>query len=132
MSELLPEIVWREIEPLLPPPPPPSPKGGRPPVSHRQALTGIVFLLKTGLPWQMIPKELNCGSGSTCWRRFQEWTAAGIWPRVHEKLLGLLGRRRQVDLSRVVVDSASVRAQKGGAIRGRTPPIGPKKAANAM
>ena len=64
MAELVSDELWKQIEPLLPPLPPRSPKGGRPPVEHRPALTGIVFVLKTGIPWQDLPTELGCGSGS--------------------------------------------------------------------
>jgi transposase len=46
------------IAPLLPEPTP-SPKGGRPPVPHRACLEGIIFVLKTGMPWQMLPTELG-------------------------------------------------------------------------
>ena len=65
MAELVSDELWRQIEPLLPPLPPRSPKGGRPRVEHRPALTGIVFVLKTGIPWQDLPTEMGCGSGST-------------------------------------------------------------------
>jgi transposase len=75
MAELVSDELWNQIEPLLPPLPPRSPKGGRPRVEHRPALTGIVFVLKTGIPWQDLPTEMGCGSGSTCWRRFADWAA---------------------------------------------------------
>ena len=55
MAELVSEALWKQIEPLLPAEPEPSPKGGRPRVSNRQALAGIVFVLRTGVPWQSIP-----------------------------------------------------------------------------
>ena len=48
-KELLPDALWARIAPLLPPEPP-KPKGGRPRVSDRAALTGILFVLKTGIP----------------------------------------------------------------------------------
>jgi len=65
---LLTDVLWAHIEPLLPSLRP-QPKGGRPPVPHRAALTGILFVLKTGLPWEYLPKEMGCGCGMTCWRR---------------------------------------------------------------
>lgn len=49
-KELLPDALWLRIAPLLPPEAP-KPKGGRPRVSDRAALTGILFVLKTGIPW---------------------------------------------------------------------------------
>jgi hypothetical protein len=52
-------------------PEPPKPKGGRPRIVDRAALTGIRFVLKTGLPWADLPQELGCSSGVTCWRRLR-------------------------------------------------------------
>ena len=129
--ELLPDELWNEIEPLLPPPPPPSPKGGRPPVDNRAALRGIIFVDRTGIPWQMLPTDVFGVSGSSCWRRFHEWTVAGIWPAVHGRLLNRLGKCGGVDLARAVVDSQSVRAVKGGRTRDRTPRTAANAGANA-
>ena len=132
MAELVSDELWEQIEPLLPPLPPPSPKGGRPPVQHREALAGIIFVLRTGIPWQALPTEMNCGSGSTCWRRFSEWTRLSVWSKLHTLLLTALGKAGAVNLERAVIDSASVRAVFGG----RTPVpirrIVRKQAANAM
>jgi transposase len=126
---LVPDRLWNEIEPLLPPEPA-KPKGGRPRVPDRACLTGIVYVLRTGMAWRLVPAELGCGSGVTCWRRLREWTAAGVWPRIHHKLLGVLGRRGKLDASRGVMDSASVRAVLGGDTLARTPRIVRRMAAN--
>lgn len=128
---LVPEEFWKEIEPLLPPLPP-RPKGGRPPVPNRNALVGIVFVLRTGAPWSLLPQELGCGSGVTCWRRLRDWTALGIWPAIHHRLLNVLGRGGQVDLSRAVIDSQSVRAVFGGTTPVRTLRTERKRAASGM
>lgn len=128
---LLPDALWIEIEPLLPREQP-KPKGGRPRVPDRDCLVGIIFVLKTGLPWRLLPTELGCGSGVTCWRRLRDWTQAGIWPRVHAKLLRLLGRRGQIDRTIGVIDSASVRAVFGGHTRDLIPRIGPKRAVSVI
>ena len=130
MSELVPNALWKEIEPLLPKHAA-SPKGGRPPVSDRACLTGIVFLLKSGLPWNMLPPEMGCGSGVTCWRRMRDWTRQGVWPEVHRRLLRRLGKRGSIRLSRAVIDSASVRALFGGLTPDRIPRTAPKEAVNA-
>lgn len=127
---LVPDRLWKEIQPLLPPERP-KPHGGRPRVPDRACLTGIVYVLRTGMPWRLVPSELGCGSGVTCWRRLRDWTAAGVWPRIHHKLLEALGRRGQIDASLTIMDSASVRAVLGGTTRGPTPRIEPRKAANA-
>jgi len=126
---LVPDRLWTEIQPLLPREPP-KPKGGRPRVPDRACLTGIVYVLRTGMPWRFIPKELGCGSGVTCWRRMRDWTEAGVWSRIHRKLLGVLGRRGGIDASLVVMDSASVRAVLGGRTRDPTLRMGRKKVAN--
>ena len=130
-AELLPEDLWVEVEPLLPPPPPPSPRGGRPPVDNRDALRGIIFVNRTGISWQMLPTEVFGVSGSSCWRRFDEWTKAGIWPELHRRLLDRLGKAGGVDLGRVVVDSQSVRALRGARTPAPTPPTARRTAASA-
>ena len=124
---LLPDGLWAIIEPLLPEYEP-SPKGGRPPITHRQALTGILFVLKTGLPWEWLPRELGCGSGMTCWRRLRDWNKADIWHRLHTLLLDRLGAADRIDWSRASLDSASLRAKKGGRRPGPTRPIGARPA----
>src|SRR5712675_2438198 len=86
---LLPDGLWAIIEPMLPPHRP-GPKGGRPRLPDRAALTGILFVLKTGLPWEDLPAEMNCGSGMSCWRRLRDWQAAGVWKALHEVLLAEL------------------------------------------
>ena len=132
MAELVSDELWKQIEPLLPPDRKPSRKGGRPGVANRQTLTGVVFVLKTGIPWQSLPKEMKCGSGSTCWRRFAEWTALAVWSKLHALLLSSLGKAGAIHLERAVVDSASVRAVFGGRTPARTRPTAPKRAVNAM
>lgn len=116
-AELLPGSLWEEVQPLLPPRPPPSPKGGRPPVDDRAALQGILFVDRYGIPWQALPADLFGASGSSCWRKLRDRTAAGVWPGLHERLLNRLGKAGGVDLGRVVVDGQSVRAKRGA----RTP-----------
>src|SRR5215467_14517906 len=114
MTALVPDKLWKEVEPLLPKRTA-SVKGGRPPVSDRACLAGIIFVLKSGLTWNMLPLEMGCGSGVTCWRRLRDWTQASIWPEVHRRLLRRLGKRGSLRLSRTVIDSASMRAVFGGA-----------------
>lgn len=117
---LLPEPLWLLVEPLLPPHPP-RPHGGRPPVSHRQVLTGILFVLRTGIPWDYLPRELGCGSPSTLWRRLRDWQQAGVWQAIHHALLGWLARLDGVDWSHALVDSSSVRAVGAGEATGPSP-----------
>ncbi len=114
-KKLVTDELWEVIEPLLPEEPP-KPKGGRPRVDDRAALTGILFVLKSGIPWEMLPQEMGCGSGMTCWRRLEEWHEAGVWEELHRILLDRLGKADEIDWERASLDSASVPAS-GGAKR---------------
>jgi transposase len=73
---LLPDRLWDLVEPFLPILPR-RPQGGRPRVSDHACLTGIVFVLRSAIPWQMLPQELGCGSGMTCWRRLARLATGG-------------------------------------------------------
>jgi len=117
-KELLPDAFWARIAPLLPPEPP-KPKGGRPRVSDRAALTGILFVLKTGIPWEYLPAEMGCGSGMTCWRR------------LHQVLLEELAQADRIDWDRAALDSAAVPAP-GGKKRARTQRIAANRARSAI
>src|SRR5215216_48427 len=119
-SNLVPDDLWVAIEPLLPEQSP-KPQGGRPQIPDCAALGGIVFVLRTGCPWRLLPKELGCGSGTTCWRRLRDWQAAGVWERLHTTLLNWLGDAGAIDWSRASVDSISVRAKRGGDDTGPNP-----------
>src|SRR3954453_17872252 len=114
---LVPDDLWTVIEPLLPPERP-RPKGGRPPLPHRAALTGILFVLKSGIPWEMLPPEMGCGLGMRCWRRLRDWQAAGVWERLHRVLLDRLGRAGAIDWGGDDVDGASVPDRRGPRRRG--------------
>src|SRR6266516_3758534 len=119
-AALLPDPLWDLVEPFLPIPPR-RPQGGRPRVSDRACLTGIVFVLRSGIPWQMLPPELGCGSGMTCRRRLRDWQLAGVWDLIHFGLLDWLARDNQIDWSRAVVDSCSIRAVYGEDQTGANP-----------
>jgi transposase len=129
-KELVSEELWEAIEPLLPSEPP-KPKGGRPRVPNRAALAGIVFVLKSGVPWEMLPQEMGCGSGSTCWRRLEEWQEAGVWEKLHRVLLDRLGEADKIDWERASLDSASVPAKRGASEPARTRRIRANRARSA-
>ena len=126
---LLSDQLWAIIEPLLPPQVP-SPKGGRPPVPHRAVLTGILFVLKTGIGWEDLPIELNCGCGMTCWRRLRDWQLDGTWQKIHAVLLEQLDDAGRLDWSRCVIDTSSVRAVFGGRMSVLHPRIAGKMGAS--
>lgn len=112
---LLDDDLWNLIEPILP-----KPKRrrrrypGRKPISNRQTLSGVLFVLKTGIGWEYLPLEMGCGSGMTCWRRLRDWQRRGIWTKLHRLLLDKLREADKIDWSRAVVDSMLVRAVFGG------------------
>ena len=111
-KELVSDELWEFVEPLLPEEPP-KPKGGRPRLDDRAALTGILFVLKSGIPWEMLPQEMGCGSGVTCWRRLKEWQEAGVWERLLSVLLDRLGGDDQIEWERASLDSAIIPAKRG-------------------
>src|SRR3982750_3652009 len=108
---LVPDELWRVVRPMLPPHRRNPGRRGRPPVDDRAALTGIVFVLKTGIPWEYLPREMGCGSGMTCWRRLRDWQGGGVWARLHRALLDELGQAGLIDWERASADSASVPAK---------------------
>src|SRR5512136_2912480 len=128
---LIDDALWSVIEPLLPAEKP-KPKGGRPRVGNRATLTGILFVLKTGLPWEMLPQEMGCGSGMTCWRRLQAWHTAGVWEQLHRVLLERLQGAKQLDWSRAVLDAALVPAPKRGRAPARIQRIAANRARSAI
>ena len=101
------------IEPLIPQKARRRRFPGRKRLDDRAALSGVVFVLKTGLAWEDLPQELDCGSGMTCWRRLREWLAAGVWDRLHLALVKRLDGAGKIDWSRATVASSSVRAVLG-------------------
>lgn len=118
---LVSDELWAIIAPLLPPERA-KPKGGRPRrISDRAALTGILFVLKSGIPWEMLPQELGCGSGMTCWRRLHNWQRVGVWKRLHHRLLQRLSDAGRIHWERASLDSASVPAPGGGEQTGKDP-----------
>lgn len=114
------ERLWIILAPLLPKEPP-KPKGGRPRCSDKHALRGILFILETGIPWEKLPRELNCGSGMTCWRRLRQWQAAGVWDRLQLALLSELNRAKKFKWDRFCIDAGSVPSPRGAKRQGQIP-----------
>lgn len=127
----IPIALWKRIESLIPQVKP-SPKGGRPRLSDQQALNGIIYVLRTGIPWEELPGELGYGSGMTCWRRLRDWQVSGVWHRLHQVLLAELRRADTLDMSQASLDAASVASPRGARIQGQTQPIAANSAANGI
>ena len=100
-------------------------------MDNRAALSGIIFVLKSGMPWEMLPQEMGCGSGVTCWRRLCEWQEAGVWQRLHQVLLDRLGEADQIEWERASLDSASIPAKRGAQKPARIRRIKEKRARSA-
>jgi transposase len=127
---LLPDELWRIVEALIPPEKA-RPKGGRRPIPARNALIGILYVLRTGIPWEYLPRAVADCSGMTCWRRLHAWQEAGVWQAIHRAMLDRLGKANEIDWSRACVDSASVRAQKGAMRPAPIRPIAARRVASA-
>jgi transposase len=119
---LLDDGLWERIQPL---PQPPRPCRfhfpGRKRLDDHKVLTGILFVLKTGISWEELPCELGCGCGMTCLNRLKEWHRAGVWKRLHQLSLSELRQTDQIDWSRATADAAFARALGGGADTGPNP-----------
>ncbi len=110
---LVSDELWGFVRPLIPGVQRRHRYPGRKRIDDRKVLTGILFVLKTGIAWELLPQELGCGSGMTCWRRLREWQEAGVWQRLHELLLAKLREADKIDWSRAIVDSSHLPAVLG-------------------
>jgi transposase len=110
---LVSDELWEIVQPLIPKVKRRYRYPGRKRIDDRSVLTGILFVLQTGIPWEYLPQEMGCGSGMTCWRRLREWQQAGVWQRLHELLLAKLNEADRIDWSRAAIDSSHVRAFGG-------------------
>jgi transposase len=115
----VPDGLWELIEPLLPLKVRRFRYPGRKRIGDRETLSGILFVLYTGIAWRHLPLELGFGSGATCRRRLDEWQAAGVWDKLHELLLARLQQAGEIEWSRAVVDGSHIQAKKGAPKRAR-------------
>ena len=111
VEAILPDELWAVIAPLLPPRPS-RPETGRPALDDQVALAGILFVLKAGIGWEMLPKEMGCGSGSACQRRLREWQRAGAWEKVRHVLMERTGWAYNVNWSRAAAGGVGPLAQE--------------------
>lgn len=113
----IPNDLWMEIEPILGQEKEAGTRG-RPPVPFRIVLDGILYVLRTGCHWKMLPREY--GSGSTCHRRFQQWVKEGVFEKIWVKLLERYDDIRGIKWKWLSLDSSTVKAPLGGKRRVRT------------
>jgi transposase len=122
MKTLVTDTLWEHLQPLLPPPPRRRFRfPGRKPLDYRKVLTGILFVLKTGIAWDDLPAELGCGCGKTCRHYLQQWYQAGVWQQLHAVLLAELNEADQIDWQRALIDASFVKAPQGGEDTGPNP-----------
>ncbi|MDR4511077.1 MAG: IS5 family transposase [Nitrososphaeraceae archaeon] len=114
----IPDDLWSEIKNILPDEKPQN-TIGRPIVPYRKVFDGIVFVLRTGCQWKMLPKEY--GSGSTCNRRFQEWMRLGIFDLIWTRLLKLYDKKIGIKWNWQSLDSISIKSPLGGGDTGHNP-----------
>ena len=122
MKPLVTDALWERLEPLLPP----APQRrfhfpGRKPLDYRKILTGILFVLKTGIAWADLPAELGCGCGKTCREYLKRWHEAGVWTQLHAVLLAELNAADQIDWRRALIDASFAKAPEGGEDTGPNP-----------
>jgi transposase len=122
MKLLVTDGLWERVELLLPPPRARRFRfPGRKPLDPREVLTGILFVLKTGIAWDDLPAELGCGCGKTCRHCLQVWHQAGVWVKLHALLLAELNGADQIDWDRAFIDAAFAKAPEGGEDTGPNP-----------
>ena len=126
----IPDDLWNLIEPILPPDKPPG-SNGRRAIPNRTVLNGILYVLRTGCQWKMVPREYS--SGSTCHLRFQTWVRAGLFEKIWRACLKHYDDLNGIDWRFQSMDSATVSAPVKGATKpARTPRIGANWAPSDM
>jgi transposase len=122
MKPVVTDELWEKVEPLLPPPPARRFRfPGRKPLDYRKILTGILFVLKTGIAWDDLPADLGCGCGKTCRHYLYLWHQTGVWWKLHALLLAELNGADQIDWSRALIDASFCKAPEGGEDTGPNP-----------
>lgn len=117
----VPEAMWLEVEPLIPVPQRRFRYPGRKRFAERACLEGILTVLRWGIPWRALPGGEGRPSGNTCWRRFDEWQKAGVWPLLYQRLQARLAAEGKIDWQRAMLDSTIVDAKKGAPRSAKAP-----------
>ena len=103
--------LWNIISSTLPTEKP-NKTIGRPVNPFRKVMDGILYVLRTGCQWKMLPKEF--GSGSTCHRRFQQWNGIGIFKNMWIRLLKEYDNKKGIKWIWQSIDSISIKSPLGG------------------
>ena len=118
---------WARLQPLLPAR---KPKTGKPNIDHRRIINGILWILRTGAPWDDLPRRY--GKRGTVSSRYYRWRKRGIWDRIFAALQAQAERDGGLDWTLHFVDSTVVRAhQHAAGAKGGTPRPRPWVAARA-
>jgi len=107
----IPDRFWDEFKKILPKEKPLK-TVGRPVVTYRKVLDGVLYILRTGCQWKMLPKEY--GSGSTCHRRFQEWNKLDVFKKTWVRLLKIYDQIIGINWTWQSIDSISIKSPLGG------------------
>ena len=110
---LVGDELWELVEPLIPKVERRFRLAGRKRIDDRKVLTGILFVLQTGIPWEYLRQEMGCGSGMTCWRRLERWNRAGVFDQLHRILLANMNAAAMIDWTRAAIDASHIDAKKG-------------------
>lgn len=116
----IPDALWERIKPLLPPRPPHPLACHNPRVPDRKAMDAIFFVLRTGCHWNALNATGICSS-SSAHRRFQEWTAAGVFVTLWAQGLEEYDALKGLDWEWLAMDGAMTKAPLGGERTGKNP-----------
>ena len=98
---------WEYVRPLLPSPA----KTGRPRADDRRTINAVLFVLKTGIPWNDLPSEY--GDDVTAWRRLKRWEKEGVWKSIMNAMIKDGYSSGKLELDSLSIDSTTIPAKKG-------------------
>ena len=124
--------LWEKIEPLLPPRKPHPLGCHNPRVPDRNAMNAILFVLRTGAQWNSLDATGIC-SCSSAYRRFREWTDAGVFEQFWRQGLVAYEQMQGIDWSWLSMDGVMTKASVAGSKkRVRTRPTEANRESNAV